>query len=53
MKTENTENKLQPPTKKPGFFGRILKKMDASMKSKADEAAENKSGSKGKGGKCC
>jgi len=47
------ENKTEP---KPGFFGRILKKMDASMKAKADEAAKNEccSGDKNdKGGKCC
>jgi len=56
MKTENTKNKLQPPTEKPGFFTRILNKVDASMKSKADEAATSECCSddkKGKGGKCC
>jgi hypothetical protein len=56
MKTENTENKLQPTPEKRGFFTRILNKVDTSMKAKADEAAKNECCSgdkKGKGGKCC
>lgn len=41
---------------KPGFFTRILNKVDTAMKAKADEAAKNEccsSDKKGKGGKCC
>jgi hypothetical protein len=51
-------NNLKPSdTPKPGFFKRILTKMDAAMKEKADEQAKNSSccsgDDKGKGGKCC
>ncbi|MGJ8641444.1 MAG: hypothetical protein ACSHYA_18790 [Opitutaceae bacterium] len=53
-------DKLKPVKKKaeakPGFFTRILNKMDDKMKTKADEAAKNQCCSpndKGKGGKCC
>jgi len=41
---------------KPGFFTRILNKVDGAMKTKADEAAKNHCcdpKDKGKGGKCC
>ena len=54
-------NKLQPTPApsdtKPGFFQRILTKVDAAMKAKADAQAKNSSccsgDDKGKGGKCC
>ena len=52
-------NDLKPIKKtseeKPGFFKRILTKMDASMKEKANKAAaENKCcGTDSKGNKCC
>ena len=55
MKNETTENK-EAAAAKPGFFTRILNKVDSSMKAKADEAAKNQccgSDKKGKGGKCC
>jgi hypothetical protein len=47
------ENKTET---KPGFFARILNKVDASMKAKADEAAKQSccpDNKNGKGGKCC
>jgi hypothetical protein len=55
---EQSDNKLQPTdAPKPGFFQRILTKVDTAMKTKADEQAKNSqccSGDdKGKGGKCC
>jgi len=57
MKTETTGNKQQQAsTEKPGFFTRILNKVDNSMKAKADEAAKKPccdGDKKGKGGKCC
>lgn len=56
MKTETKENKLQPAPEKPGFFTRILNKVDASMKAKADEASKSECCSgdkKDKSGKCC
>ncbi len=43
--------------KKPGFFARIINKMDESMKEKADTKAKNnpccQDDNNGKGGKCC
>lgn len=49
--------KPQDPTEpKPGFFTRIINKMDNAMKTKADEAAKNPccpDDKNGKGGKCC
>jgi len=60
--TQNFMNKLQPvetskSTEKPGFFKRMISKMDSAMKAKADAQAKNSeccSGNdKGKGGKCC
>jgi hypothetical protein len=56
MKLETTDNKLQPAPKKSGLFTRILNKVDASMKAKADEAAKSdccSGGKNGKGDKCC
>ena len=53
----NQSNNLQPAdAPKPGFFKRILNKVDTAMKDKADEQAKNSqccSGDNGKGGKCC
>lgn len=56
--TKQSSEQLKTKTeKKSGFFGRIIQRMDDSMKQKADEQA--KAGdccgpdSKGKGGKCC
>jgi hypothetical protein len=51
-------NKLQATdTPKPGFFKRILNKVDTAMKEKADAQAKNNAccsgDDKGKGGKCC
>ncbi|MFT5836794.1 MAG: hypothetical protein ACI9ZV_000292 [Candidatus Azotimanducaceae bacterium] len=57
-KDQPTTDSLKPDTTetKPGFFTRILKKVDTAMKAKADEAAKSECCSgdkKGKGGKCC
>jgi len=52
-KLKPIETKTEP---KPGFFTRILSKVDSAMKTKADEAAKNECcdpNDKGKGGKCC
>jgi hypothetical protein len=56
--TKQSDNNLQPSdSPKPGFFKRILNKVDTAMKEKADEQAKNSqccSGDdNGKGGKCC
>ena len=56
--TDSSNNNLKPSdAPKPGFFKRILTKMDTKMKEKADEQAKNSSccssDDKGKGGKCC
>ena len=55
---EQPTNNLKPTdAPKPGFFKRILNKVDTAMKEKADEQAKNSSccsdDDKGKGGKCC
>lgn len=57
----NEENKNTPdksePKKKPGLFGKMILKLDESMKQKAEE--QSKQGGccggddNGKGGKCC
>lgn len=59
MKEKETATSRKPETnEKPGFFKRIVDKVDASMKKKADEKTLQ-SGccgseeSDGKGGKCC
>lgn len=43
--------------KKPGFFGRLMGKLDAAMKAKAEEKAKEGcccgDDDTGKGGKCC
>jgi hypothetical protein len=56
--TDSSNNPLKPSdAPKPGFFKRILTKMDTKMKEKADEQAKDSSccssDDKGKGGKCC
>ena len=56
--TTKTQTQTQTSTakKEPGFFGRMVQKMDDSMKQKAEEKAEQGTccgGSEGKGGKCC
>ncbi|WPJ97695.1 hypothetical protein SH580_08230 [Coraliomargarita algicola] len=56
MKTNTEQATKQATAEKPGFFTRILNKVDSSMKAKADQAAQNAccGGDKnGKGGKCC
>ena len=56
--TDSSNNPLKPSdAPKPGFFKRILSKVDTAMKEKADEQAKDSSccsgDDKGKGGKCC
>lgn len=53
MNTDQKENCCSTP--KPGFFRRLIERLDRAMKAKA-EKAENCCGPKdgnGKGGKCC
>ena len=51
---EQKENSECKSEKKPGFFGRIFQKMDASMKAKAEAKGESCcGGDDSKGGKCC
>jgi len=58
MNDSKTEQKA-PETccneKQPGFFGRMIQKLDASMKQKADEKSQQSSccGSDDKADKCC
>jgi hypothetical protein len=56
--TDPSNNHLKPSdAPKPGFFKRILTKVDDAMKEKAEQQAKNSqccSGDdNGKGGKCC
>ncbi len=56
--SNTTENQTQSESvkKEPGFFGRIVQKLDNSMKQKAEQKAEQGTccgGNDGKGGKCC
>ena len=56
--SNTTENQTQSQSEKkePGFFGRIVQKLDDSMKQKAEQKAEQGTccgGNDGKGGKCC
>jgi hypothetical protein len=59
MQTEqaNPTPKTQPAEDccKPGFFKRLVRKLDAAMKTKAEEKAEQGSCCSGndKSGKCC
>lgn len=62
MKTDSNETKTENPAanasteKPPGLFGRIFKKLDDSMKQKADEKSRQSccgGDDDGKGGKCC
>lgn len=56
-KTETEATKpSQSEEKQPGLFGRIFKKLDDSMKQKADAKSQQSccgGDSNGKGGKCC
>lgn len=58
-KTTNEPTSAQTESaneKKPGFFGRMMQKLDESLKQKAEEKAEEDSccsGKDSKGGKCC
>jgi hypothetical protein len=55
IKTE-TGKSSQQTEKQPGLFGRIFKKLDDSMKAKADEKSQKSccgGDDDGKGGKCC
>ncbi len=54
--SEKTTTHRQPPKEKPGFFKRIVTKMDDAMKAKADQKSQSNCCSgddKGSGGKCC
>mgnify|MGYP003635191149 CR=1 FL=1 len=59
MKEQDTANKTKSETKeKPGFFKRVVDKVDTAMKAKAEEKSQKSSccGSgdgDDKGGKCC
>ncbi len=56
MKDQQTDKQDCCTEEKPGFFKRIVLKLDSSMKEKADaKASESCCGSDkdGKGGKCC
>ncbi|WP_309385397.1 hypothetical protein [Cerasicoccus frondis] len=56
MSTEKTVKDDKKAEAKPGFFTRIVSKLDSSMKEKADAKAQQQSsccGGDGKGGKCC
>ncbi len=51
-----TMNKEEKTAEKPGFFKRLIEKLDAAMKQKADAKAGGgccSGDDKGKGGKCC
>jgi hypothetical protein len=55
---ETAPQKKSETNEKPGFFKRIVDKVDTSMKKKADEKSQQSSccgseDSGGKGGKCC
>lgn len=56
MSNETKEQPQSTKTKKPGFFQKVVSKLDASMKDKADAKAQQSSGccsGSDKGGKCC
>ncbi|WP_309397350.1 hypothetical protein [Cerasicoccus maritimus] len=54
MSTQKVEKEAKKPEAKPGFFTRIISKLDSSMKEKADAKAQQSCcGGDGKGGKCC
>ncbi len=56
MKEQETANVSKSQTdKKPGFFKRIVDKVDTAMKVKADEKSKQSccGSDDGKGGKCC
>lgn len=55
-KTTEKKTQSQSAKKEPGFFGRIVQKLDDSMKQKAEEKSGQGTccgGNDGKGGKCC
>ena len=49
MKTTQTDQQPKPTPRKPGLLGRLLRRLDAALKEKADK---NGGGCCG-GGKCC
>ncbi|MGC9450451.1 MAG: hypothetical protein ACP5I4_03305 [Oceanipulchritudo sp.] len=54
--TETSQKHENESREKPGFFKRLFKKLDASMKEKAEKQAEEGcccDSGKDKGGKCC
>ena len=55
--TQKEERREPAPAKEPGFFGRIVRKLDNSLKQKAEEKSQQGSccggGGADKGGKCC
>lgn len=55
-KTETPETN-ETTEKQPGLFGRIFRKLDDSMKAKADEKSQQsccgEGDDDGRGGKCC
>ncbi|WP_269539604.1 hypothetical protein [Cerasicoccus fimbriatus] len=57
MSNEKQNPTAKHPEAKPGFFTRMVNKLDSSMKEKADAKAKEQSsccsGDDGKGGKCC
>jgi len=58
MKNEEmTVTKVEKTAEKPGFFKRLVEKLDMAMKQKADAKAEGgcccSGDDKGRGGKCC
>lgn len=54
--SKQPETQTSGPEEKPGLFGRIVQKLDSSMKLKAEEKSKQGSccgGSDDKGNKCC
>jgi len=56
--TKNASKQLSASEKQPGFFKRIVQKLDDSLKKKSEKTSKQSSccggnSRKGKGGKCC
>lgn len=54
--TKQPDQGKNEPEKKSGFFGRMVQKLDSSMKQKAKEKSQQGGccgGGDSKGGKCC